>query len=1442
MSVRSRNYKIIVQRDSKDLTTRVIQLLTDLASLPNQFKAARAELAVYAATSPDVANGTEFFADGLAYVWRQGATVIQDMPNLVPVAPAYLQHWGCTGADTDPGAVVDDTARVQYAAANYIGTIHIDRFFFITDMISPNVMCKLHLTCPPDKGGFVVRGSFNMAAAAVINGPSGVENFAIGDMAIHFGQNAAAASGLRSDLIQYPWAIKFNAARPTLGNVRIVRGWNGISGITNVGGIRGGRLELGGFGMNLEIDEMLDFGVIDQIHCWPFGSAGTPNLANIFYDGETRAYKMGKVEGLVLRQVGTFRAAVEYEGDPAGILPMLTLALQLDGRGARLIQKDGWQRVAMSYSTKNGAPSLPSIDMQGGWLDLTNPHCAGDEAVQIGQSGGVLTINGGHLWQNNQAGRFIDKTGGKLVLNGVTIRGRTDGVRTVSAIRNTGGSITITGLNPIDINATVPLVEITNDDTGNRVDLSNLRYYNVTFPNNATQGVYRTASWVAGPNELVFASRGTASGYVTSNKLGVGQIIRVGNLVWQYDGVSTQIPDMLGVVALNPEVGHWGSSNAAITSMAAAVGYVRFTSAFTITANVTFAVPVYFAPGASLGGAFTATFSNTVTSPVQQIYRNDLTVICVQNLTTGNGENARQYHVSWFGAFPSAISPTVSCEAALQRGFTAMGNTREALAQFDMGNYWMRAGCLVSRGVKFVTADRRRTVFMLDGDGFDAFTTNGVAVKIEGCNVEQPVGATARTRAFFVMNHDDCEARSIRGGYGAKTIVVNGAGCSVFDCYAVYNGAAGAGSSVVELNDGANWFTLDGCDLRSSPAGPEAIVRVNSTAGTLLGLTIRGLKAFTNTVPVILNASGTGVIQGFLIDGGQFDGAASTALVRTITSGSGQIRVGQITNLVGGSGAECALDIVQGGNSVRDILLSGVTLGGPGSVVRTATTAGAISGINVIGVNALARSKISGPVAGITFLDADPNVSMITPYQFGARGDYTTDDTAAIDAWLAYFVSTRRPLWMPRGVFRYHNKRLTLPEGVIINGVGGPRIAAYPQRSPEKDKLRPTLKGTISGAVIIFSGTPADAAFASARSDKYANLNPMVITTGYESIHISGMDFMQDMDVLTSGGVLTTSANDQRAVGYDCGMVNLAYGSRIDVGIFGYFPKSGFINLAKVGDGILDPDYVNLSGSTITSGVAVLGARGATPDTGNTGCKSSMGDFYGADHHTRADTLPDVPVVYVDGDTGGSNSGIRGVSFVNCSLRGYANNAIVLGRCDDFNLTGCTTEFSTVAGVTGLDLPGVILGSPSTGNVTLVGNAATGNLGLAALAVQISGNYFFTQSGEFDTTVMGRGGAGVQAAMTAIRIGGNAQSDPYIQMTNDLSSSTSGWGILRDISDADELDIRWNGSTVLRLATGGDIFAKAPGPYANDAAAATGGVAIGQTYRVTGGTMAYRQA
>lgn len=433
-------------------------------------------------------------------------------------------------------------------------------------------------------------------------------------------------------------------------------------------------------------------------------------------------------------------------------------------------------------------------------------------------------------------------------------------------------------------------------------------------------------------------------------------------------------------------------------------------------------------------------------------------------------------------------------------------------------------------------------------------------------------------------------------------------------------------------------------------------------------------------------------------------------------------------------------------------------------------------------------------VGGVTTL---PGLSGWVPQgpatqpHFGAVGDYNTDDTAAIDAWLAYFTITKRPLYHAAGVFRYHNKRMEFPEGVIITGPGGPRISTFPLTSPEKVKLRPGYKHTLSGAVTIFSGTPSQPPITTTRTDRFSSISPMAAYLHYGRADISGFDFVQDMDVRTSADAWTTPAMDNRA-NFDAGFVNKGYGLRFNCGIWGYLPKMGFINAAIVGDGILDPDYVDVSRSTINSGVAVIGPPDtATADTGNTGFKGTSVEIYGCDYHIRADSDPNVPALLVDGETGGSGAGMRGISLVASSFRTYANNAISLGACDDVSLIGCTTEFSTVAGVPGLDSEGVISGTAETNNITLIGLAATGQLGIPALCAAISGQFTIAQSGGFDGLISGKGGGGVASKLAAVRISGNAQQDPAIQFTDNLSSTVSGWVVRMDESDSDALKISW---------------------------------------------------
>lgn len=942
--------------------------------------------------------------------------------------PVWLEHYGVV---TRPGKGQDGpdyTAEVQACFDATEGDILFSGFVNITDKVVQQNRSRLRCPKGHTEGGFTIRTDFNMDATCVLQPGTSETAGVVDGITIWFQQPPAAAA--RAALIQYPPAVNIGApegedavigdpeyyaglARGRINLIRIEGAWDGIIGVGNCGGYRLGQIEVCAFNRHVYIDGALDFVHAESIHCWPFGIAGNAALAAIYYDGVAEALRLGKVDNWSCDKLSTFRTKVVLEGGTSR-LPFQFGSIGLDGSDALLELRGGSSQIGNLYSTKaaNAPGGERDILTTGGVHRIGNLQMtsSADGAVLVDGPGANLQIGGGDVFHlNNNRRAFIAQNGGHLDVSDVAMRWDYSTPRAAAFMEQVGtGSLRAQGCHAPDV-ASPPtgLIKFNTDHKNNALicpDLGPhtaiyqrtwvLGYYGVGTPtiapeNDANKCVIPGLHYTFGP-----AATNTPVGQPQSAVMEVfvantGRIIQdflmpPGDSRWlrfSDDGGANWSPWTTqggGAVSDPTRVESYGSGNAAIASMAAAVGYVRFTSAFTLTANATIAVPVHFAPGASVGGALTLTINNVINSPVQQVFRNGLTVVLGHSLTSGSGENARQYHVSWFGAFPSAISPATSCEAALQRGFDAVGNAREARAKHDMGNYWMRGGCLVPRGVKFETEDRRRTVWLLDGDGWDAFTTIGPAVRIEGGNIEQPTGSTPRNSAFFVANHEDCEIRNLRGGYSRKNIVVNAPGCSVIDTFAVYSSYMGPGSSFVEVNSAGEFFTLDGCDLRSSANGPEAIVRVNCSQGTLFGFSADRIKTRTDTIPVLFNASGGGAIQGFYIAANVWDGGISApAIVRIVTSGSGQVRVGTIANTVAGGGVECGLEIIQGSTgSVRDIILNGVTLGGTGYVIKTATTAGSISRIIVMGLNATSRMRVSGPAAGITFIDDTASVLM----------------------------------------------------------------------------------------------------------------------------------------------------------------------------------------------------------------------------------------------------------------------------------------------------------------------------------------------------------------------------------------------------------------------------------------------------------------------------------
>jgi hypothetical protein len=370
------------------------------------------------------------------------------------------------------------------------------------------------------------------------------------------------------------------------------------------------------------------------------------------------------------------------------------------------------------------------------------------------------------------------------------------------------------------------------------------------------------------------------------------------------------------------------------------------------------------------------------------------------------------------------------------------------------------------------------------------------------------------------------------------------------------------------------------------------------------------------------------------------------------------------------------------------------------------------------------------------------NVTEANLKWFGAVGDYATFDTVAIKAWLAFFAATGVPLFAPKGVYRCADN-VVFPKGIIIRGIGSAKIGTFPQYDLyNKSNLRPGYKTLIGGSNIIFSGTPTTTV--AGFGNGIVNAKPMVLYDNLAPCDISGISFIQDMDVYDAGGSLTTKATDNRAANYTHGMLHRGTLSRFnDVTIFGYFftsggqPKArGFVHANVAGDdgGIgNDPDYPKFISCYISSGVLITGEATAQPE-GNTGTEWIGTNFFGCDHHTRADSDPNIPSLNIDVFLSTTQQG-RGHSFSSCSFRTCADTAISFDHCSDLLFANAVTEFSQVAGVPGLSNQGVFIGTSNTANVTIAGIAGSGTLGLDALRMTIGRN--LTVVGETN----GRGGA-----------------------------------------------------------------------------------------------------
>lgn len=456
--------------------------------------ATRADLVAWAAVfTPAV--GTVLWAGGFAYRYV-GTAGLPGLTGYTWAGTAHLEHWGVTTSAEKTDAVVDYTTQVQAAADAVEGTLIFTGWVKITDQIAVNSRCRLH--CPEGRvyGGLVVAADFNLSAArVVVPGDSSVGG-GIGELGIYCAQNAAAASGLRADLIQYPPVLLMeDVARVQIDALRIEQAWIGLKIDGNAGGLKVGTLEIGAFGAPFYIDGPLDFIHINNVHLWPFGGSSSVNLTALHGDGHAQS-RILQADGLHIDNLSVWQQIVSFEGPDGGnIIPTTFGVVKLDGDNARWVHKTGTALIGQFYSTKSVNPLVSSIRVEDGLLVLGQGTVRGGETPQVNVVGGTLLWLGGELKNVSTDEPSVTVTAGTCLMQAVRLDW--SGTRTVPLIDQSGtGRLILRDLIPEVTAPAQPLIRCATDVDGAMIDALSLAPHTIDLPtiSGAPKGTYLSRS------------------------------------------------------------------------------------------------------------------------------------------------------------------------------------------------------------------------------------------------------------------------------------------------------------------------------------------------------------------------------------------------------------------------------------------------------------------------------------------------------------------------------------------------------------------------------------------------------------------------------------------------------------------------------------------------------------------------------------------------------------------------------------------------------------------------------------------------------------------------------------------------------------------------------------------------------------------------------------
>ena len=160
---------------------------------------------------------------------------------------------------------------------------------------------------------------------------------------------------------------------------------------------------------------------------------------------------------------------------------------------------------------------------------------------------------------------------------------------------------------------------------------------------------------------------------------------------------------------------------------------------------------------------------------------------------------------------------------------------------------------------------------------------------------------------------------------------------------------------------------------------------------------------------------------------------------------------------------------------------------------------------------------------------------------------------------------------------------------------------------------------------------------------------------------------------------------------------------------------------------------------------------------------------------------------------------INGHYFFGGCIRTYANVAVRFGRASNISFHGVIFEVPSWDGENkeGADTTGKFVGTSETREVMFFG-CRMHNIGLRELANTMTDGAVTVAGGA-------REGFSIQAGRQAVRLHTKAAGDPMVQLTRDISSINTGWTMRLDVSENDNLVLRYDNHPVMTVTPQGRL-------------------------------------